>query len=76
MKENGEKENVKEKIDLNSGSSKVKEEMSAKKEITQNGIENAIIERMKDQDIYTQNHNESNKSDGSPSIWNRDIFDL
>ena len=35
-----------------------------------------IIERMKYQDIYTHNHNESNKSDDSPSILNRDIFDL
>ena len=76
MEENGEKENVKEKIDLNSRSSKVKEEMSSKKDITQNGIDKEIIERMKDQDIYTHNHNESNKSDDSPSILNRDIFDL
>jgi adenylate cyclase len=34
------------------------------------------IERMKHQDIYTHNHDESNKSDDSPSILNRDIFDL
>jgi adenylate cyclase len=76
MDENGEKENVKEKIDLNSRNSKVKEEMSSKKKITQNGIEKEIIERMNDQDIYIRNHNESNKSDVSSSILNRDIFDL
>ena len=34
------------------------------------------IERMKHQDIYPHNHDESNKSDDSPSILNRDIFDL
>ena len=50
--------------------------MSSKKNVTQNGIDNEIIERMKDQNIYTHNHNESNKSDDSTSIWNRDIFDL
>ena len=34
------------------------------------------IERMKHQDIYTHNHDESNKSDDSPSILYRGIFDL
>jgi adenylate cyclase len=34
------------------------------------------IERMKHQHISTHNHDQSNKSDDSPSILNRDIFDL
>jgi adenylate cyclase len=34
------------------------------------------IERMKHLDISAHNHDESNKSDDSPSILNRDIFDL
>jgi adenylate cyclase len=79
MKEDGKKEKVKKKIDLDSGSDKtIKDEQhqTTKKNIPNRSIEKKITERMMGTDNKIHNYNESYQSNGSSSIWNKDIFDL
>lgn len=79
MKEDGKKEKVKKKIDLDSGSDKaIKDEQhqTTKKNIPNRSIEKKITERMMGTDNKIHNYNESYQSNSSSSIWNKDIFDL
>jgi adenylate cyclase len=79
MKEDGGKENVKKKVDLDDGSGKMIEggqHQTTKTNIRNNAIEKTITERMMSTEDKTHNYNDSDQSNSSSSIWNKDIFDL
>jgi adenylate cyclase len=79
MKEGKEKENMKKKIDLDSGSGKVIEDRQHQTTETNNPInvvEKTITERMMGTDNKIHSYNEDDQSNSSSSIWSKDIFDL